>query len=408
MKKRVKTNHKYNQLIISMSILLLYLLFIFIFPKFTGYIIQEQKKRVQFYFYDEKTNCSLNGYVFSGDKLIGKTNQGYFNLTYENYLNNFQQNENISLFGKLNDCFTNNQLYFDKYWKSFEIKDYYFSGESKFEFKTKINPNNPSKRELIGFIQNKKLISELNNININKDNLNIEDLSKINNYLNKKINYTKDWDFNKKDNYWQTPEQTLSLEQGDCEDYSTALLSLFLAYNNSLNCYNIIFTSHVTTFCQINNYYIYYDQEKTELKKQIRYNIIEDKKTALEKLEKEYFEYYRINETERAYYAFNNNQYIEFNNNKEFIDWQASLNNKQEFDLFEKLGQESIIIQEKYPQSNEDNAKLATENPLTQLASEKPTIQGFFKDNFILIISLLIVFIMLIIILIKINKKRIS
>ena len=72
---------------------------------------------------------------------------------------------------------------------------------------------------------------------------------------------------------WQTPEETLSIKQGDCEDYSTSLLSLFLAYNPALNCYNVVLSSHVTTFCKINDYYIYYDQRRTELKKKATTNI---------------------------------------------------------------------------------------------------------------------------------------
>ena len=370
--------------------------------KFTGYLVKEPQKQVQFYFYDKDTNCPLNGYVFIGDKLIGKSINGFFNLTYENYQVNFKNlNKDISLFGKLGGCF-NSDLFFDKYWQAFEIQDYYFNGEPIFNFKTAINPNNPVKRELIGFIQPDKVKNELNNINLNENQNTLESLSKINNYLNNKINYKKDWDFNKQTNYWQTLEQTLNVKTGDCEDYSTTLLSLFLSYNNSLNCYNIIFTSHVTIFCHINSYYIYYDQEKTELKKQA------STKQELLELKQDYFEHYGIDENNntesKAHFAFNNNLFVEFKEENDFINWQYSLESKKsEQDLFQILEQRSIEAEELY--NEQEYGELATQSPSTQLPTTKPTLKGFFIENPLLLIILSIIFIILIIILIKINKQ---
>lgn len=385
-------------------IILIILIFIFLgVLKLTGYAVKEQAKQVKFYFYDELTNCSLEGYVFIGDKLIGKSIDGYFNLTYTNYQENFQDNKNISLLGKFGPCFKNSDLFFDKYWQSLKIEDYYFLGDSVFNFKAQITPNNPVKRELLGFVKPSKVKSELSKINLKGDVLN--DLSEINNYLNNKINYVKDWNFNKETNYWQTPEETLALEQGDCEDYSTTLLSLFLAYNPSLNCYNIVFSSHVTTFCHIDNYYIYYDKEKTELKKQITKTNPEETKSQLEKLRKDYFKHYGIdntNETEsRAHFAFNDNQYIEFDNENDFVAWQYNLENKkQEDDLFEDLEKQASKIQEQYPLE-----ELASEKPSTILATQKPSLKVFITENPIVIL-LSIIFIVLIVILIKINIKK--
>lgn len=388
-------------------IVLIILILIFLRLKFTGYLIKEQKKQVEFYFYDELTNCSLDGYVFIGNKLIGRSVNGIFNLTYENYQENFNNinNQQISLFGKLGNCFNqNSDLFFDKYWESFEIKDYYFSGESVFNFKTEATPHNPTKRELSGFIQSEKVMPELNNINLNQNTLN--DLSTINKYLNDKITYVEDWEFNK-GSYWQTPKETLVLEQGDCEDYSTALLSLFLTYNSSLNCYNVVFTSHVTTFCYIEDYYIYYDQEKTELRKQINNkDNAEETKNQLKKLEQDYFKHYGINtnnETEtRAHYAFNNNQFTEFNDENDFINWQYNLENtKKEFDLFEDLENQTSKVQQQSPLE-----ELASEKPSIALATEKPTLKGFFIGNYVLLISAGIIIILLIIILIRINSEK--
>jgi len=350
-KKREPTNLPSTKLTtLTVTIIIISIsLFSVIFLRFTGFAVREYPEQVQFYFYDEITNCSLNGYIFVGQKLVGETEKGFFNLTLKNYEANFQNpNSNISVFGKLENCFKENpELLFDKSWKNQIIEKYYFKGESTFNFKTKINPNNPTKKDFIGFIQPNRVKLELNNINLKGKNT-FEDLSKINLYLNNKINYTKDWTFNK-ENYWQVPPETLLKKQGDCEDFSTTLLSLFLSYNASLNCYNIIFSSHVTTLCFIDDYYIYYDQEKTELKKQIKTNSNpETIRIKLKNLNQEYFKYYGINDSEtQAHYAFNDKEFIEFqdiknkdtkNQNTNFINWQYSLKNlKTKTDIFEEL-----------------------------------------------------------------------
>lgn len=366
-------------------------------PQLTIYVIKEQKNQVQFYFYDEETNCSLNGYVFSGSKLIGETHGGFFNLTYENYVDNFDTKENISLFGVLGSCF-NNYLFFDKYWKAFEIDNRYFSGGSVFNFKTKINYNTPTRRELIGFVQPYKVKSELENINIKRKDV-LKDLSEINNYLNKKTEYVKDWNFTNKTNYWQTPTETMELGRGDCEDFSTTLLSLFMAYNDSLNCHNVIFSSHVTTFCKISNYYIYYDQGRTELRKEVESEDFASTIEKLKELKKEYFEHYGLNESNTsAHYAFNNEQFVEFESEDSFINWQYNVR-KTKSDPLQKLKQEVVEIKEKYPPRE---LELGTTKPSIQ---EMPTLKGFLTENSLILALLGIIFISLIIILI-INLRK--
>lgn len=381
-------------IILAIFILIVVSIPIFIFPEIIGNIIREQKNQVQFYFYEEN-GCPLNGYVFIGDKLVGKSENGYFNLAYENYLDNFNAEDSISLFGKLGPCFGgNSELFFDKYWKLFKIEKYYFDSETVFNFKTNINPHNPAKRELLGFIQPEKVESELNEINLRENTL--TDLSNINQHLNNKIGYIKDWEFTG-ENYWQTPLETLELGKGDCEDYSSTLLSLFFAHSPSLNCYNVIFSSHVTTFCYVQDYYVYYDQEKTELKKQVK-DKNADTISELTKLKEDYFKHYGINNTERAHYAFNNNQFIEFKSEEEFINWQYYLGEKQEFDLFEQLEQQTLTIEEKYP--------IQAIAPMPTLATQRPTLKSFIIENLATLVLLTIVFLILVLILIIINIRK--
>ena len=172
--------------------------------------------------------------------------------------------------------------------------------------------------------------------------------------------------------------------------------SLFLAYNPSLNCYNIVFSSHVTTFCQINNNYSYFDQGKTELKSQIDKNT--EIKVELKKLEQEYFEHYGINNSERAYYAFNDNEFMEFSSEEEFINWQYSLNEKSEERVFDKLEQELSSI--KFNETEQ------TEELRTETAVELRTLRGFFLENAKLVVLLGIAFVVLLVILIKISFKK--
>jgi len=377
--------------IISLLIVLLILAIpAFIVPKFIGYMIRVPNY-VQLYFYTD--DCPLDGYIFSGDQLIGKSEGGYFNLSYDNYKENLDSEKNISLFGKLENC--GSGLLFDKYWEGFEIKEYYFEGQSVFKFKTTIVENNPVERELMGYIQPEKVKLELNNINLT-DNV-LEDLSSINNYLNSQVNYTKDWDFNKKTNHWQEPLETLQLRQGDCEDYSSTLLSLFQAYNPNLNCYNIIFSSHVTTFCFIDDNYTYYDQKKTELRKEI-YGKDRYTKTNLSDLKDEYFQHYGIEDSEtRAYYAFNDNVFIEFRSEKEFLNWQFDLNVKPENIL--------TTLETQYT-----NLPVYNETQEIELRSEPvaatKTLKGFFQQYSITLIALGVIFCVLIFFLVIVNKKK--
>lgn len=402
-KKRQKK--KYKTIILLLIIIIAFLL-IYLIPYKTGRVIEKQRQDVQFYFYDELTNCPLNGYVFIGNLAIGKTTNGIFDLTYENYLANFNKNQNISIFGILGSCFNQNSknqnLFFDKYFMTPKIKEYHFLGDSLFNFKTQINANNPSNRELQGFIQPDNVNSELNSIDLEQNIL--ADLTKINNYLNSKIKYVIDWDFNKQVNYWQTPSESLDIQTGDCEDFSTTLLSLFSAYDSSLNCFNIIFTSHVTTLCHIEDNYIYYDQGRTELKTKITNNQLpREVRSKLRELNQDYFEYYGLNNSNtKAHYAFNNNEFIKFNNDQEFIDWQYNLENiNPNINIFQRIELEII-------ENTRDLPKINLQGELrTQTISLSNS-----KNTSTLIISIitiiLIIFLVIMVILDKRNTKHIE
>jgi len=320
-------------------------------------------------------------------------------LSYEYYNENFGNGESINLFGKLGDCYSED-LFFDKYWESFEIPEYYFLGGSLFKFKTSISPHNPSRKELIGFVKPSDVRGEIKNLKLEGEDV-LEDLSEINGYLNEKITYVGDWDFNKGENYWQTPEETLRLGQGDCEDYSTALLSLFLTYNASLNCYNVIFSSHVTTMCYVGDYYVYYDQQRTELRKRIP-DLNVETKPKLRALRKEYFEHYGLDEGERVYYAFNEQRFVEFETDEDFITWQAGLNNKKtSFSVFNQLENELRDVNITYSYLDEEDVV-----ELPAVSPELPSLKGFVDEYLTVLLVLGSILLLLIFILIVVIVKK--
>lgn len=60
---------------------------------------------------------------------------------------------------------------------------------------------------------------------------NEEKLQKVNEFFNRRIQFTDDMDAWKKSDYWATPMETLGLEKGDCEDFAIAKYFTLLASN---------------------------------------------------------------------------------------------------------------------------------------------------------------------------------
>ncbi|MDP2926393.1 MAG: hypothetical protein Q8N99_08500 [Nanoarchaeota archaeon] len=386
----------------SLSVLVLVIILISLFYiRFTGYAIKEPEKKVTLYFYDENTNCSLDGFLFIGETLIGKAENGIYNLSYRDYTEKFlnNTNKNITLFGKLGKCFNkDSDYYFDRSWKNIAIDESYFRSDSEFLFKTKLKIHNPIKREMLGFIQKDNAKYYLNNIILN--NITFNDLSTINKHLDNNTKYVIDWGIDK-ENYWQSPYETFTRRSGDCEDFSTALLSLFLAYDENIKCYNVIFSTHITTFCYISGNYIYYDQKDKEIKR-----LIKDKtdtlriKSELILFNKEYFDYYGLKNNSRAYYAFDDNEYFEFNDEQDFIDWQYSLISKErKINIYNKLEEEVKKIEKTV--SEDEYTELRT----MKLAGVAPTLKGFILDNLYLFIASLITLLLLITLVIRIIRK---
>ncbi|MFA5173638.1 MAG: transglutaminase domain-containing protein [Candidatus Pacearchaeota archaeon] len=337
MKKRAGT-------LLFISIMILIILIPLIAFKFTGFLVNEPEKNVKLSFYDETTNCPLGGYIFIGDNPIGKTENKEFQLSYSNFITNFNESDKLSIFGKLGECFNENpDLYFDIQFIKPNIQEYHFLGDSSFEFKTKITPYNPVNREFLGFIQPEKVKDNIDNLNLINQPEN--DLSKIANYLSNNIDYKEE-----EDNSWQTPLQTLSLKSGDCEDFSVLLLSMFYAYNPKLNCYSLIFDSHVSTICYYNQNYAYFDKDKSD-------KINNPNKKELEYFNNKYLESYELKNSFPKY-AFNDLEIVSFNQNEEFLNWQLNLaNEKKQENIFDN-------IEKKVSENNENLPDVALNSEL--------------------------------------------
>jgi len=59
-------------------------------------------------------------------------------------------------------------------------------------------------------------------ISINKELTDLEKLDAVNNFFNSNLLFMNDIDLWKKEDYWATPIEALSIGAGDCEDYSIA------------------------------------------------------------------------------------------------------------------------------------------------------------------------------------------
>ena len=159
------------------------------------------------------------------------------------------------------------------------------------------------------------------------ENNSIEDMKKLTEYLTN-IKYREDRSLYGKNDYWATPEETLSKWQGDCEDWAIAFVSLAKAYDPSIKCYALSLSTHMTAFCYLGDGdYVITDQENTWLKRRVHEEYIEqEKKTAVRELLNAHFNTYGIKPSEsKIYFVFNDKEEVWFNDNEEFVDWALHL-----------------------------------------------------------------------------------
>jgi len=277
-------------------------------------------------FYDNNTNCSLNGGVYLGDNLMGYSKNGSFILFYPNYENLSYYGEILSISGLTDSCFgTNENLPLMGVWTTPNLK-YYFDNNKSPNFVAELTPRSPQYYgEMMGFVRPYEVGTELDKIYLPSD-IKRDRIEKIVDYVGGKIRYYSDYTLFKQVEYWQTPLETLQRNEGDCEDWATAILSLILEDDPNAKCYNIILQTHVNIFCYSDGIAGFYDQDKIKSRTSLIQDNEEEDKVRIRAMLYQYFRVYGISPNEQGIYAAFNDKEIEiFENNEEFVDWVYNL-----------------------------------------------------------------------------------
>jgi len=277
-------------------------------------------------FYDDNTNCTLDGKIFVDDIYIGETENGNFLLFYQETINH----TTFSIKGYTNECFgKDNGLMFYRFWNinDSDIFEYDFSNFVLSNYSAR-QPSEPE--EMQSFIRPEETNMYLKEIELKFVGDIESDLDII--AQNSRIKYEDDIVLFNISEYWQTPKETLVRRAGDCEDWGTTILSSMRNYNNNVSCYNMVWESHISVFCYFDNNFIIYDQGKTKFKTKLELNdsskpeIIESNKEKIRKMRDDYFEYYGLEkDQQKLINIFNENELIDINENEDFVTWAISL-----------------------------------------------------------------------------------
>lgn len=289
-----------------------------------NFLVSISDNEAQFYFYDNKTNCTLDGEIYFGDNLVGKSQDGIFLLSKKDY-DKFWIGE-VKIEGLTNYCFgINKDLPFVRYWTAPDI-EYYFENDEYLEFITQLNPRSPIyAEEAQGFIRPYEVEEKISKITFNVNASDLEDLYKIFAYTY--MNYVSDNGKFGETDYWQTPKDFMNNKGGDCEDWAIYAVSLIRAHNSNLSCYAARWLTHMNILCVIENKFILLDQDKVEKTFTFDNKLsLQDNEVHARSWRNNYFEEYGITPDERVlYYLFNEKEIIEFENGQEdFINWTVN------------------------------------------------------------------------------------
>ncbi len=222
-------------------------------------------------------------------------------------------------------------LPFAEYWIIHDLQ-YSFNNYENINFELNLEPRWPRYYiEMQDFVRSEETTSYIEE-NLRKyfENDTLEDLDRIANYM--RISYVSDFNLFKKTEYWQTPKEVLKIKMGDCEDWAVTTLSLMRAYNNTVNCYNILWPTHISILCYEKNRFVIYDQGKTrfstvlETKNTNDFITIQENKIAIRKMRNDYFDWYGLKPDERRMYAlFNEEELITFEEDEDFVNWAVGI-----------------------------------------------------------------------------------
>ena len=282
---------------------------------------------ITLHFYDKNTNCSLNGKVSVDNIFLGVSDSGKLVLTRKDYDRLFTANTTLSIIGNTDSCFEKDaNLPFFSAWTISSL-EYYFENDVPVEFQADITPRFPNSyilypmfirpNETMNYVS--KIVSKSETVQENIDNLG-----------SKGINYQ----FKADNNYWQIPKEFMNSFYGNCHDWAVSILSMMKAYNSSLKCYDIIWSTHMNVICYYDSVYTIYDQSEVKSSVRIAESYTSQmKKEYLRNMIVSYSKKFGLNSNERYISGvFDDKNITIFDNTEdpnytEFIDWLLSLEN---------------------------------------------------------------------------------
>lgn len=287
----------------------------------------EMPKEAILYFYDNKTNCSLDGDVYLDNNLIGKTDKGILTLSEGNFSLDSYTNYTVMIKGLTSECFGNNKnLPFMRIWDAPDFSNYFGFNET-IPFETELTPRQPMYyEEVMGFIRPEEAQTELRNMNLKIEDNPLKNADNIFGHFY--MSYISDNSQFNSYEYWQTPAESIRNKGGDCEDWAVRFVSLLRAFNSSTNCYIAMWDTHANVLCRFDKIFKIYDQEKTTASADIKSNpskdyvLDQENKAEIRGLLSDYFGKYGLSANERKLYALvNDKELIEFNNTEQFVNW---------------------------------------------------------------------------------------
>ena len=166
------------------------------------------------------------------------------------------------------------------------------------------------------------------------ENNTFKDLKGIHEWLFHWMVYRYDMEGLHSSEIWASPKEALEKRSGDCEEWATTFLSLAKAYDENVNCFNVILPGHLTTVCKtvdeqsvswakIMERYTFFDLKGFMRTKEIEASLNPIvKEDEMRKFLNVYFSEYGLSGEEREILAvFDGKMYKEFGSNDEFIDW---------------------------------------------------------------------------------------
>jgi hypothetical protein len=280
-------------------------------------IVPEPKIDTIRFDFSDNTSCDVSGKVFLNNDSIGSLSNS--SLTIDKDEIGPVGHNVVCLKGKLSDCYSEHSgWHYDRicYSVSGEVFEQY--DILNFDFNPG-NPRSPRREAMMNYVRPQDV--EFFMEGFNYPGRYQEDIDYIFKRVDSHSHYIQDGNYALIYSSWKYPNETLTVRQNDCEDFSTALLSCFLAYDPDIRCYNLHVRVHLMTMCKIVDNYIIYDQKRTKIEDKID-GSYRDQKRELKELMAEYYESYGISpEYRQVYYAFDDENFWEFSDNDEFYSW---------------------------------------------------------------------------------------